>query len=179
MSGCASGDFIHRQPITPDLTAADFLENYPELETQLLKYAPDLKTVQGTDLFVTIAKSVTLQQLADNLNQPILEIISELRTLASEVTGVAFDNSASAPEWFQVNLVKQTLDARQILASGGHPLSAVLAGLPELAEGEIFELLTPFLPEPLVERMRQDGYPAWSTCDEEGLFHNYFHNRRK
>lgn len=178
MSECASGNFIHRQPITPDLTAADFLENYPELEAQLLEYAPDLKDIQDTDLFATIANSVTLQQLADNLGVPVLEVVTELRSQASAVTGVAFDNETTAPDWFTADQVKKTLDARTILATGGHPLSAVLKGLPELNPGEIFELVTPFLPEPLVERLRQDGYPAWTRCDEAGLFHNYFHNQR-
>ncbi|NQU28576.1 MAG: DUF2249 domain-containing protein [Candidatus Marinimicrobia bacterium] len=179
MSGCATGNFIHRKSITPDLTATDFLENYPELEAQLLEYAPDLKEIQGTDLFVTIANSVTLQHLADNLSKPVLEVVTELRSKASAVTGVAFDNEAGTPDWFKANLVKKSLDARTLLTAGGHPLSAVLEGLPELAQGEIFELVTPFLPEPLIERLRQDGYPAWSSCDEAGLFHNYFYNRRK
>ena len=178
MSECASGNFIHRQPITPDLTATNFLENYPELEVQLLEYAPDLKDIQGTDLFVTIAQSVTLQHLADNLGVPVLEIVAELRSKASAVTGVAFDNETSAPDWFKADLVKKTFDARAILAAGGHPLGALLAGLPELNPGEIFELVTPFLPEPMIERLRQDGYPVWNTCDEAGLFHNYFQNQR-
>lgn len=179
MSECATGDFIHRQPITPDLTAADFLENYPELEAQLLEYAPDLKDIQGTDLFVTIAQSVTLQQLADNLGVPVLEVVTELRSKASAVTGVAFNSDdGNTPDWFSDDRVAKTLDAQVILAAGGHPLGAVLAGLPELAQGEIFELVTPFLPEPLIERLRQDGYPVWSTCDEAGLFHNYFQNQR-
>ena len=179
MSGCATGNFIHRKPITPDLTATDFLENYPELEAQLLEYAPDLKDIQGTDLFVTIANSVTLQHLADNLSKPVLEVVTELRSRASAVTGVAFDNEASTPDWFEADLVKKTMDAQTLLAAGGHPLGAVLEGLPELDQGEIFELVPPFLPEPLIERLRQDGYPVWSSCDEAGLFHNYFHNRRK
>lgn len=178
MSGCASGDFIHRQPITPEMTAGAFLENYPELESDLLELAPDLKEVRKTDLFTTIAGTVNLQQLADNLGKPVLEIVSDLRSRASEVTGVAFDNDSRPPDWFQPELVKSTLDAQALLANGGHPLSAVLEGLPRLDAGEIFELITPFLPEPLVERLRQEGYPAWSRCDDAGLFHNYFLNRR-
>ncbi len=156
------------------MTVIDFLENYPELRIQLMEYAPELQDVQGTDLFNTIASAVTLQQLADNLEQPVLKIVSELRSRAGAVTGVAFDSDATAPVWFQSKLVRTTLDARELLANGGHPLMAVFEGMTKLSGGEIFELITPFLPEPLIERLRQEDYPGWSSCDEEGLFHNYF-----
>ncbi len=180
MSGCATGNYLHRAAIVPELTAAQLLENYPELEVFLLEYSSDLKNASESGLIKTLAATVTLQQLADINGRPVLELVTKLKELAGAATGVGFNSdSSSAPDWFGKDKIAKTLDAREILASGGHPLGMVLSEIPQLSDGQVFELVTPFLPEPLIARMGQEGYQSWSSCDDGGLFHNYFLNREE
>jgi len=78
------------------------------------------------------------------------------------------------PIWLNEAEIKQTLDAREILASGGHPLERVLSDISNYVAGEIYELTTPFLPTPLIEKVKNLGFEAYSLQDESGLVRNYF-----
>ncbi len=77
------------------------------------------------------------------------------------------------PDWFDAAKISTTLDARPMLASGQHPLEAVLSGLDEMNEDGIFELIAPFVPAPLLDKVKAKGYLVW-TKQEESLFRNYF-----
>lgn len=78
------------------------------------------------------------------------------------------------PEWITTDKIKVTLDARPLLAAGEHPLERVKNGAEELNPGEIFELLTPFVPTPMIDKMEALGFDTYSGRDENGLFHTYF-----
>jgi len=41
------------------------------------------------------------------------------------------------------------------------------------APGQIYELITPFEPEPLIEIIRQQGFAAWSYREESELVKTY------
>jgi uncharacterized protein (DUF2249 family) len=78
------------------------------------------------------------------------------------------------PNWFQKENIKTTLDARPILAAGEHPLARVLEETKSLLPGEIYELITPFPPVPMIEKLKNAGFDCFSESDESGLFRNYF-----
>jgi hypothetical protein len=78
------------------------------------------------------------------------------------------------PAWLNAANIKQTLDAREILASGGHPLEQVLNEVSDLEQDEIYELITPFLPFPLIEKVKNIGFEAYSEEESGGLVRNYF-----
>jgi len=46
--------------------------------------------------------------------------------------------------------------------------------LAELAEGEIYELITPFLPAPLIDTAKGKGYRSWSMKEKSGTVKTYF-----
>jgi hypothetical protein len=62
-------------------------------------------------------------------------------------------------------LVKR-LDARPLKAAGVHPVEQVLQDLSRLGRDEIYELVTPHVPGPVLERARALGVQG--TCVEIG-----------
>ncbi|HEX7411266.1 MAG TPA: DUF2249 domain-containing protein [Bacteroidales bacterium] len=78
------------------------------------------------------------------------------------------------PAWLNEAQIKHSLDAREILASGGHPLEQVMNDIASFAPGEIYELITPFPPTPLIEKVKNLGFEAYSEQDGPALMRNYF-----
>lgn len=68
----------------------------------------------------------------------------------------------------------KTLDARPMLAGGEHPLERVMQDLGELPAGQAYELLTPFVPEPLIEKAAARGFVGTSTTAGPGLVRTRF-----
>ena len=82
--------------------------------------------------------------------------------------------NTDAPKWFAVDKIKHTFDAREIIAGGGHPLSNVISGANQVEFGQIYELITPFLPAPLIDKVKAMGFQSWSK-QEGSVFSTYFH----
>jgi uncharacterized protein (DUF2249 family) len=78
------------------------------------------------------------------------------------------------PSWLIKTQIVTTLDARPLLAQGIHPLEMVRQQTTTLNTGEIFEILTPFPPFPMIEKMAAAGFETHSEQDEAGIFHTYF-----
>jgi uncharacterized protein (DUF2249 family) len=78
------------------------------------------------------------------------------------------------PSWLDTVNIKTTLDARAILARGEHPLERVLQESATLNPGEIYEIITPFPPMPMIEKLTALGFENYSETDDSGLFHNFF-----
>jgi len=78
------------------------------------------------------------------------------------------------PGWLNKEKVKVTLDARPLLAQGIHPLEQVQKEAASLEAEEIFEIITPFLPAPMIEKMAAAGFETYSESTSDGMFHTYF-----
>ena len=78
------------------------------------------------------------------------------------------------PTWLDKTNIKITLDARPILASGEHPIERVLREADSLNPGEIYEIITPFPPIPMIEKLNAKGFEDYTEQDESGLFHSFF-----
>ncbi|MCX6269076.1 MAG: hypothetical protein NTW16_17270 [Bacteroidetes bacterium] len=78
------------------------------------------------------------------------------------------------PEWIQKEHIKISLDARPMLAQGIHPLEQVQQECAALQPGDIFEIITPFPPAPMIEKMSAAGFECHSESGAEGMFHTYF-----
>jgi len=70
--------------------------------------------------------------------------------------------------------VWKTLDARPILAGGEHPLERVMQDLSQLPAGQAYDLLTPFVPEPLIDKAAARGFAGTSTAEGPGLVRTRF-----
>lgn len=82
------------------------------------------------------------------------------------------------PTWAVAPAARHTLDARPMIAAGEHPAAQVMALLEAIKDEEVLELLTPFVPEPLIERVRGRGYAAHTVVEELGLARTFFRKER-
>lgn len=66
------------------------------------------------------------------------------------------------------------IDASGLLARGQEPCDTVRAAADSLQEGEGLELHSPFLPSPLIERMKALGYQARPERLSDGSWITHF-----
>jgi hypothetical protein len=78
------------------------------------------------------------------------------------------------PEWFDASLIIETLDAREMLQAGQHPLAEVISRTSVMQPGQIFELITPFAPKPLIEKVTANGFLACIQSLSDTEIHTYF-----
>jgi hypothetical protein len=165
------------EAITPDSKIGALLELYPQLEERLMQMSPAYGYLRNPILRRTVAKVATLRQVAKVGNVPLATLINTLRqSVGIEAKWSSPDVSGSieqAPEWMRDASVAKTFDARPVIAGGGHPLEQVLGELHELHSGEIFLLITPFLPAPLLDVIKRKGHEVWTKANGEGLYENY------
>ena len=88
-----------------------------------------------------------------------------------EVAAVA--QPVARPAWVKVP-PDRSLDARPVIAAGAHPLEKVMQDLATLGAGVVYELITPFVPAPLIEIACGKGFEAWSAPIEGGVVRTYF-----
>jgi uncharacterized protein (DUF2249 family) len=79
------------------------------------------------------------------------------------------------PNWLQQERIKITLDARPVLAAGEHPLARVMDETKDLVSGEIYEMITPFTPVPLIEKVKAMGFDSFTSEENPSEIHTYFH----
>jgi uncharacterized protein (DUF2249 family) len=169
---------MHSLVITPRTKVYELLLAYPELEDVLIEMAPVFKKLKNPVLRRTIARVTTLQQAAQVGEIPVHELVNGLRqkvgqdSLEGLEAGTA--GKSAKPSWLQETHIVKRLDARPIIEQGGHPLGEVLEGVKELNTGEIYELTTPFLPAPLIERVVAQGFDHWADKKSEDHFVSYF-----
>jgi hypothetical protein len=165
--------------ITPKTTVAELLEAYPELEETLIEMAPVFKKLKNPILRRTIARVTTLQQAAAVGEMSAETVVNKLRSLTGQdkLEGVseAETNSDRSPTWFDPQNIKKTFDAREIISQGGHPLADVMRDLHSWQGNGIYEFITPFLPAPLIDKVKENGFQVWTSKETESLFRNYFY----
>jgi len=166
--------------ITPEMKLAALLESYPELEEVLMGMSPAFSKLKNPVLRRTIAKVATLEQVARVGRVPVGELIGKLRQAAGLdaaallESGVERDEHAP-PRWVKAAEPAKTLDAREMLERGEHPVEIVLSDLRKMgSESEkVYVLIAPFLPAPLIDRARKLGYDAWWE-EAPGMVKTYF-----
>jgi uncharacterized protein (DUF2249 family) len=164
--------------ITPKTKVYELLQAYPELEDVLIEIAPVFKKLKNPVLRKTIARVATLQQAAQVGEVPVHMMVNTLRKKVGQDSLEGLEANAAGhtgkPSWLAEEKIVKRLDARPIIENGGHPLGDVLTGVGNLKAGEIFELVTPFLPAPLIEKVVAQGFDNWSDKKAEDHFINYF-----
>lgn len=160
------------------MKVSEFLNYFPHLEDRLIELAPAFKNLKNPMLRKTIARMTSLRQAALVGGVGIDTMINTLREAAGQtghtVSNQQSDSGKSSPVWIINRKTSICIDARPIIQSGGHPLEQVFKESTRLEPGDILELITPFLPVPLIEKMEARGFDCW-TKEEEGSFFTYFH----
>ncbi len=165
--------------ITPETKIGAMLEQYPQLEDILIEAVPPFAKLRNPILRKTVAKVTTLRQAALVGGVALSELINTLRKAVGDQSPVDLEASggherSEPPEWFSPDRVAQSLDARPILDAGRQPMSDVMADIKNLQNGEIYELITPFVPVPLIEMAQSRGFSTWWTREEEEVVKTYF-----
>ncbi len=91
--------------------------------------------------------------------------------------GATASGDGARPAWATASAATHTLDACPMIAAGQHPAGQVMALLGALKGGEVLQLLTPFIPEPLIGRVRAAGYLSHTVVEEAGLARTFFRGR--
>jgi uncharacterized protein (DUF2249 family) len=163
--------------VTPETKLGQLLDAYPDIERALLELSPQLAKLKNPFLRKTVAKVATLRQVAQVGKVPLATLIntirSELGLVDDPVTDDAGVASDGIPDWLDQAKIAYSLDARPILESAGHPLGELSVHLQALEAGTILELLTPFYPAPLVDKMKERGHRVWSKQEGADLYKTY------
>jgi uncharacterized protein (DUF2249 family) len=163
--------------ITPDTKIGGMLENYPQLEQILIEISPTFAKLKNPLLRRTVAKIATLRQAAEIGHVPMGTLINRLRLAAgmSESDNTIEENkSCGQADWIDPAKIVKTFDARPILERGEHPLNYVMKDLKVLPDGTLYELITPFIPAPLIDAAKQKGFKAYTKQEGSELFRTYF-----
>ena len=177
--------------ITPKTKILDLITNYPELEEILFDISQAFRQLKNPILRKTVARVTTLQQAALVGGIKVEDLVNRLRQ-ASDKQGnanniVGTDNHPSdnhssndhpslqpAPAWFSADKVIRHLDAREMLNRGEHPVGQVLADLHNLPDQEIYELIAPFFPAPLIDKASAIGFSNYVVELSPEEFKIYF-----
>jgi hypothetical protein len=154
--------------ITPDTRVGELLKNYPELEQTLIDCAPAFKKLRNPILRRTVARVTSLRQAAIVGSVSLGELINKLREKAGlSPSDVSADQESrpqthEEPTWVSELPLVKSLDACPIIENGGHPLDRVMKDLSSLEVNQRYELITPFVPAPLIDVAQNKGFIAWS-----------------
>jgi hypothetical protein len=163
--------------ITPQTIVADLLNEYPMLEDKLIEIAPVFKKLKNPVLRKTIAKVTSLKQAAVIGNVTLPELINQLRKEVGQETLISDKEEAiinsDKPKWIIEENIKLVYDARDDLENGVHPVSKVVRDIETLSQDEIYLLITPFLPLPLIDIINKKGFTSHADKTEEDKFLTY------
>ncbi len=163
--------------IAPKTKIAELIQAFPQLESDLTDYVPAFEKLKNPVLRRTVARITTLQQAAAIGNVDVEDLINRLR---KEVGQDLFSGETSAaytteqPNWYSEARVVAGLDADGMLAAGEQPVNQVIADLQALDQGDIYKLVAPFMPAPLVDKASSLGISHWMTRQDDGGFTIYF-----
>ena len=163
--------------IAPKTKIIELIDAFPQLEEVLVGYVPAFEKLKNPVLRKTIARITTLQQAAAIGSVSVEDLINRLRQevgqdLLSGGTEAAY--TTAQPGWFSEERVAAGLDARGMLAAGEQPVNQVIADLQALAPGDIYRLVAPFMPAPLVDKASSLGIAHWVTRQAGGDVIIYF-----
>jgi hypothetical protein len=144
----------------------------------LLDLSPHFRALKNPVLRRTIAKVATLRQVSSVSGVPLGVIVERLRAGAGLAPGeyaeVRDEVRAERPAWAVEGPATRTRDARAAIEAGEHPMPAVLSDLAALAGEGVYQLVTPFVPAPLVDLARGQGFVSHSVVESETLVRTFF-----
>jgi len=167
--------------ITPDTKIGELLKHYPDLENEFLQISPAFAKLRNPILRKTVAKVANLRQAAQIGGVSVAKMISQLREAAGLAIGIDnIQEPVSAPitgqpNWINTSVVVKTLDAREMLENGEHPVTLVLSEIKDLKPGQLYLLLTPFIPAPLIDKAKNQGFSVWYHEENKDLVKTYFY----
>jgi len=162
--------------ITPQTLVGDLLIHYPELEDKLIEIAPVFSKLKNPILKRTIAKVTTLKQASVIGNVSVADLINTLRKAVNQdEIKIESDknNQEEKPAWLNSDKIKFEYDATLDLENGIHPAAKVTKEILQLNNDEIYLLITPFIPAPLLKIVEEKGFTTFSERKGDNIVYNY------
>jgi hypothetical protein len=163
--------------ISPKTKVGEMLDTYPELEEVLMNLSPDFKKLKNPILRKTIGKIASLQQVASIGKIPVDVLVNTLRKeIGQNPTDMQHteEQTTTQPSWFRRDKIIQSYDAREDINAGNHPMQFIFGEIGKTKQTEIFELITPFVPAPIIDKLGEKGYAAWTEMVDENTYKTYF-----
>lgn len=157
--------------ITPELTLGELFVTYPETEEALIKLVPVFIQLQNPVTRSAIARVTTVKQASVVGGIQLGVLVNELKVVADilEPSG----EKSSLPTWIIESNIKTTYDAGEDIVNGVHPVNKVLQEVSTLGNGEIYILITPFVPTPLIEKIKEKGFDTLTENASPNQFKTY------
>jgi hypothetical protein len=153
--------------ITPKTKVGELLDNFPGLESVLMEMSPAFSKLKNPLLRKTVARVATLQQVAVVGGLNVEEIVNRLRKEVGQAealeqgTGNEYLSEIPA-DWLDKTKIIERYDASSVINSGGSPMSDILHRSVLLKPGEILELITPFIPAPIIDMLKKKNFKIYS-----------------
>lgn len=166
--------------ITPNTIVGDLLRDYPEIEDKLVEAAPVFNKLKNPVLRKTVAKVATLKQAAQIAGVPVAILINKLREAANmEQIQIERDSTEKIvkPDWVERGNITIEYDASLDIENGLHPAAKVTKEIISLNDGEIYLLIAPFLPAPLIKIVEEKGYRTYSEKKNETTWYTFISKR--
>jgi hypothetical protein len=165
--------------ITPETKVAELLEEYPDLEETLISLAPPFGKLRNPVLRRTIARVTSLRQAAKVGGISLQRLINELRSAAglkSYDLDHSSDHDAAVAQTGRIDKSRITIsyDARDDINKGIQPIRKVLNDLKSLGNGDVYELIAPFVPAPLIDKADAAGFISEVEQVSSGEVKTYF-----
>jgi hypothetical protein len=163
--------------ITPKSKVLQVIEDYPQLEDVLISYVPAFKSLKNPILRKTVAKVATLQQAASIAHIKVEDLVNHLRKEVGQDIFVQTDDkgyNTIKPSWYNPDKIAHELDATEMLSRGEHPVNQVMSDLKNMQSNQIFRLVAPFLPAPLIDKASSLGADHWIVKENESKYVIYF-----
>ncbi len=163
--------------IAPKTRVAELLDAYPQLEQILIGYVPAFEKLRNPVLRRTVGRITTLQQAAAIGGVTVEDLVNTLRKEVGQdylAGAAAAAYTTDQPAWFSEARVVAELDAGGMLAAGEQPVNQVIADLQALGPGDIYKLVAPLMPAPLVDKASSLGFSHWVRHNDDRGFVVYF-----
>lgn len=167
---------MNKIQITPEIKISELLDSYSELEEKLIQIAPPFKKLKNPILRKTLAKATTLRQASKVGGISLAELINTLRNEAGQNEILVEESQVShegQPDWVIDENIKITYDARIDLENGNHPVGKVTKEILTLEKNDIYLLITPFLPGPLIDIVKEKGFDTFSRTLSDNEVHTF------
>lgn len=164
--------------ISPKTKVGELLDAFPQLENVLLELSPSFAKLKNPILRKTVARVASLQQAAIIGGLKVDELVNRLRKeVGQDLFGGETETAqylvVSPPLWFNETQGVQQFDASPIINSGGSPMAEILALAKELQADKILEIKTPFVPAPIIDMLKDQGFKSFSLQQGEDVV-SYF-----
>ncbi len=140
----------------------DILEEYPDLESQIINIAPPFKNLKNPVLRRTVGKLATLERVAQIGGLNTDDFVNTLRQRVGlppleEATKTKISFHTDEPDWIKKN-PEVEIDGSEMLDRGEHPVGLINKLMKDFKNGQVILLTTNFEPLPLIDAMEKQNY---------------------